>query len=52
MKLQTTLKTHDSPSTILIRIMVGGIFLAEGIQKFLHPEELPLVVSQKSGSRA
>ncbi len=25
---------------ILVRIMVGGVFLAEGIQKFLYPEEL------------
>lgn len=24
----------------LIRLMVGGIFLSEGIQKFLYPEEL------------
>ena len=40
MTLQTLLKTNNSPSTILIRIMVGGIFLAEGIQKFLYPDEL------------
>ncbi len=40
MTLQSLLKTNDSPSTILIRIMVGGIFLAEGIQKFLYPDEL------------
>jgi len=25
-------------STILIRLMVGGVFLTEGILKFLHPE--------------
>jgi uncharacterized membrane protein YphA (DoxX/SURF4 family) len=40
MTLQTLLKTNYSPSTILIRFMVGGIFLAEGIQKFLYPDEL------------
>jgi putative oxidoreductase len=33
--------TTDAPSaTILIRFMVGGIFLSEGIQKFLYPAEL------------
>lgn len=40
MKLKTLVITDDSPTTILIRIMVGGIFMAEGIQKFLYPEEL------------
>ncbi len=27
-------------SVVLIRIAVGGVFLTEGILKFLHPEEL------------
>ena len=27
-------------AVILIRLVVGGVFLAEGIQKFLFPEEL------------
>ncbi|MGE5645339.1 MAG: DoxX family protein [Acidobacteriota bacterium] len=27
-------------STILIRLVVGGVFLAEGIQKFLFPDAL------------
>src|SRR5438445_12391430 len=27
-------------ATILIRIMVGGIFFLEGIQKFLYPDDL------------
>ena len=40
MKLKTLVMTDDSPTTILIRIMVGGIFLAEGIQKFLYLDEL------------
>jgi uncharacterized membrane protein YphA (DoxX/SURF4 family) len=31
----------DAPAaTILVRIMTGGVFLSEGIQKFLYPEEL------------
>ena len=31
-------KTH--PATILIRLVVGGVFLSEGIQKFLFPAAL------------
>lgn len=31
----------DAPAaTVLVRIMVGSVFLSEGIQKFLYPEEL------------
>jgi len=31
----------DAPAaTILVRIMTGGVFLSEGIQKFLYPEGL------------
>lgn len=33
----TILKTSDSRSIILIRLMVGTVFLSEGIQKFLYP---------------
>ena len=35
-----TLKTDAPAATLLIRIMVGGIFFSEGIQKFLYPAEL------------
>lgn len=28
------------PATILIRVMVGAVFLSEGIQKFLYPAEV------------
>ena len=31
------LKTDNSNTTILIRLMVGAVFLSEGIQKFLFP---------------
>lgn len=32
------LVTSDAPAaTLLIRIMVGAVFVSEGIQKFLHP---------------
>jgi len=34
---QKIIKTDTSKSTILIRLMVGGVFLWEGIQKFLFP---------------
>jgi uncharacterized membrane protein YphA (DoxX/SURF4 family) len=31
----------DAPAaTVLVRIMVGSVFLSEGIQKFLFPEDL------------
>jgi putative oxidoreductase len=32
--------TNASAATFLIRVVVGGIFLAEGILKFLYPTEL------------
>lgn len=38
MKLQNFLKTDKSSTTILIRLIVGLVFLSEGIQKFLFPE--------------
>lgn len=34
------LSTHATAATLLIRIMVGGVFLAEGLQKFLDPADL------------
>ena len=33
------IRTHAGAVVILIRLMVGGIFLSEGIQKFLFPNE-------------
>ena len=38
--IRNALRTHAPAATILIRLMVGGVFLSEGIQKFLYPEEL------------
>ena len=38
--LTRTLRTQAPRSTILIRLIVGGVFLTEGIQKFLLPGEL------------
>jgi putative oxidoreductase len=34
---QKILSTDSSRTTILIRLMVGAVFLSEGIQKFLYP---------------
>jgi len=35
--LQKLIKTNESKTTILIRLIVGIVFLSEGIQKFLFP---------------
>ncbi|MBC9797793.1 DoxX family protein [Sinomicrobium weinanense] len=35
--LRKIIATDHSKTTILIRIMVGAIFLSEGIQKFIYP---------------
>lgn len=32
--------TDASKTTLLIRLMIGTVFLSEGIQKFLFPEDL------------
>src|SRR6266699_4457889 len=38
--LQRILTTSAPKSTILIRLVVGAVFLSEGIQKFLFPNDL------------
>lgn len=38
--LQKTQSTNAPLSIILIRILVGCVFLSEGIQKFLYPNEI------------
>jgi len=35
--LKGLMRTDSSKATILIRLMVGAVFLSEGIQKFLYP---------------
>lgn len=35
---QRIIKTDNSKANILIRLMVGAVFLSEGVQKFLFPE--------------
>lgn len=36
---QRLFKTDTSSTTIIIRLMVGAVFLSEGIQKFLYPAQ-------------
>ncbi|MEX0720879.1 MAG: DoxX family protein [Balneolaceae bacterium] len=36
--LKKLLHTDPEKTTILIRLMVGAVFLSEGIQKYLYPE--------------
>lgn len=38
--LQRIITTTAPASVILIRLVVGGVFLSEGIQKFLFPNDL------------
>jgi putative oxidoreductase len=41
MKTPAFLAASPAPAaTILIRLIVGGVFLSEGIQKFLFPDVL------------
>jgi uncharacterized membrane protein YphA (DoxX/SURF4 family) len=35
--MQALIRTQAPGATVLIRLMVGGVFLSEGIQKFLWP---------------
>lgn len=40
MTFHQLLRTDNAKTTILIRLMVGAVFLSEGIQKFLFPDTL------------
>ncbi|HVP31738.1 MAG TPA: DoxX family protein [Myxococcota bacterium] len=40
MSWEAILEPGASRATILIRLMVGAVFLSEGLQKFLFPEQL------------
>ncbi len=40
MTFKSSLNTDGASTTILIRLMVGAVFLSEGIQKFLFPDAL------------
>ncbi|MFC7307270.1 DoxX family protein [Streptomyces monticola] len=43
------LHTHASGATVLIRLYVGAVFLSEGIQKFLYPDDLGTGRFDKAG---
>jgi putative oxidoreductase len=43
------ISTDKDKTTILIRLMVGAVFLSEGIQKFLFPDKLGAGRFQKIG---
>jgi putative oxidoreductase len=40
MNWQKLLASNASPAVILIRLIVGGVFFSEGVQKFLFPGDL------------
>ncbi len=40
MRVSSTLRSDAPAATLLIRLLVGWVFLSEGIQKFLFPEAL------------
>jgi putative oxidoreductase len=40
MQISTVLRSNAPAATLLIRLMIGWVFLSEGIQKFLFPEAL------------
>ena len=40
MKINDILKSNAGSAILLIRIIVGAVFLSEGIQKFLYPDTL------------
>jgi putative oxidoreductase len=40
MNFKRIVSTDNASTTILIRLMVGAVFLSEGIQKFLFPDKL------------
>lgn len=37
---RSSLQTTAPPANLIIRLMVGGIFASEGLQKFLYPSDL------------
>jgi uncharacterized membrane protein YphA (DoxX/SURF4 family) len=37
--MRRLLQTNAHPATVLIRLMIGGVFLTEGIRKFIFPDE-------------
>src|SRR5918911_5094873 len=40
MMFKRLVATNAHPAVILVRLLVGAVFLSEGIQKFLFPDDL------------
>jgi uncharacterized membrane protein YphA (DoxX/SURF4 family) len=40
MRFRALLATSAPPATVLVRLLVGAVFLSEGVQKFLFPHSL------------
>jgi uncharacterized membrane protein YphA (DoxX/SURF4 family) len=38
--MERLLRTDGAPATVLVRVLVGWVFVSEGIQKFLFPADL------------
>jgi putative oxidoreductase len=38
--MRRLLSTHAPAAVLIIRLMVGGVFVSEGLQKFLFPAEI------------
>ncbi len=49
MRMATLLKTRPDRTTILIRLMVGVVFLSEGLQKFMFPQKVGVGRFEKIG---
>ena len=47
--LKQIIQTSRHVSPLIIRLMIGAVFLSEGIQKFLYPAELGVGRFQKIG---
>ncbi len=40
MRIRRLIETHAPAAVVLVRLIVGAVFLSEGIQKFLFPADL------------
>jgi putative oxidoreductase len=49
MNFKRIVATDNASTTVLLRLMVGAVFLSEGIQKFLFPDTLGSGRFQKIG---
>jgi uncharacterized membrane protein YphA (DoxX/SURF4 family) len=50
--MRALLTTHATAAVIIIRLMVGAVFVSEGIQKFIFPAEVGAGRFEKIGFRS